>query len=56
MHFFRNFFCQFQNLRLEVCLATCLKFAEFEAGFAYELYAYKKKNVYSEIMLYRTRF
>ena len=39
------FFFQFQNLRLGVCLAMCLKFAEFEAGCAYELYAYKKKNV-----------
>ena len=26
-----------------MCLATCLKFSEFEAGCAYELYAYKKK-------------
>lgn len=43
--FFLKFCCQFQNLRLGVCLAKCLKFPEFEAGCAYELYAYKKKNV-----------
>ena len=28
-----------------MCLAKCLKFPEFEAGCAYELYAYKKKRV-----------
>ena len=44
---FQKFCCQFQNLRLGVCLAKCLKFPEFEAGCAYELYAYKKK-VYKE--------
>ena len=28
-----------------MCLAKCLKFPKFEAGCAYELYAYKKKRV-----------
>ena len=28
-----------------MCLAMCLKFPKFEAGCAYELYAYKKKRV-----------
>ena len=42
---FQKFCCQFQNLRLGVCLAKCLKLPEFEAGCAYELNAYKKKRV-----------
>ena len=29
---------------LAMCLAMCLKFPEFEAGCAYELYAYKKNG------------
>ena len=33
-------------MRLGPCLAMCLKFFRFEAGRAYELCAYKKKNVY----------
>ena len=41
---FQKFCCQFQNLRLGVCLAKSLKFPEFEAGCAYELFAYKKKR------------
>ena len=36
----QKFCCQFQNLRLGVCLAKCLKFPEFEAGCAYKLVAY----------------
>ena len=40
--FFQKFCCQFQNLRLGVCLAKCLKFPKFEAGCAYKLVAYKK--------------
>ena len=28
-----------------MCLAKCLKFPKFEAGCAYELYAYKKRRV-----------
>ena len=36
---FQKFCCQFQNLRLGVCLAKCLKFPEFEAGCAYKLIA-----------------
>ena len=43
--FFKKFNCQFQNLRLGVCLAMCLKFPEFEAGCAYKLVAYKKKCI-----------
>ena len=35
-----------------MCLAMCLKFSKFEAGCAYELYAYKKKFVYSEKRFY----
>ena len=31
-----------------MCLAKCLKFPEFEAGCAYKLIAYKKKNVYGQ--------
>ena len=34
-----------------MCLAKCLKFPEFEAGCAYELYAYNKKNVYLALRL-----
>ena len=45
LHFCQKFCYQFQNLRLGVCLAKCLKFPEFEAGCAYELYAYKEKRV-----------
>ena len=33
-----------------MCLAMCLKFPEFEAGCAYELYAYKKKTCTSEFL------
>ena len=43
---FQKFFCQFQNLRLAVCLAMCLEFPKFEAGCAYKLVAYKIKKVY----------
>ena len=44
--FFQKFCCHFQNLRLGVCLAMCLKNPKFEAGCAYKLAAYIKKNVY----------
>ena len=50
MAFFKKFNCQFQNLRLRVCLAMCLKFPEFEAGCAYKLVAYKKKTCTSRTM------
>ena len=42
---FDKFCCQPPNLRLGPCLAMCLKFFRFEAGRAYELCAYKEKNV-----------
>ena len=40
--------CQFQNLRLGVCLAMCLKVPEYEAECAYKLYAYERKVYLAE--------
>ena len=40
-----NFFDSYKS-EAGACLVMCLKFPDFEAGRAYELGAYKKKNKY----------